>query len=489
MKGIYAQIKKVDEEKRLVYGIAAAEVADRSGEILDYEGSKPHFQKWVQETLEATDGQSHGNLRAMHGKVAAGKLTGIEFDDTNKLFPVVVKVVDDNEWKKVLEGVYTGFSIGGSYVKKWDDPAIKKGDGSSVMRYIAAPNELSLVDRPCIPTATFFEIQKADGSTSQIEFLNKGEGPEDEDEGGLEDDGEDKGTGDGEDHLTGAKKSDGPVEYQVDGSEADIASLAKLMHEQKLNVAQVVTLVSDHFEAMKKADEAKAAISAILSKEANGSLAKGMYAISRLADLVQSLESLTKDVKREEVAEKDYSSVLPAKSAAALRQMTDLLKAMVEEEVAELLGERPTEAPAEVLLMADKVGGLEKLQARDAAANKAAIEKFLSPGELQKSDQQALNKDEVLGELQKMIAQATEPLQKTIAEQAEQIKKLEALPLQPKGVLKAVSKAADTIEGNSAPEVAPVTKLDGTVDDTATEIKKIHQSGGKPLAWGPGGPI
>lgn len=479
MKGIYAQINKVDEEKRLVYGVAAAETPDRSGEILDYEGSKPHFQKWVDETLAATDGQSFGNLRAMHGKVAAGKLTGIEFDDAARLIPVVAKVVDDNEWKKVLEGVYTGFSIGGSYVKKWDDPEAKKADGSKLTRYIAAPNELSLVDRPCIPNATFFEIQKADGSLQKVEFLNKGEDGEEEDELDPDD------SGDG----PSIEKAGGPVEYQVDGSEADIALLAKTMHEHKLNVGQVVLLVTESLGETAARLAAKAADAGFLKKEADGELAKGMYMLSRLTNLIESFESVSRGIKYEEEAEKDYTSVLPEKADKILRQMADLLKAMVTEEVAEMLGERPiAELGPEVLAMADKVGGLEKIQARDKAANVEALEKFLNPGgPLQKAELQPLNKEELQADLQKLVASALEPLQKTITEQAEQIKKLEALPLQPKGVLKAVSKAADTIEGEEPPMVEPVMK-DGAVADAATEIKKLHQSGGKPLAWGPGGP-
>ncbi len=64
-------------------------------------------------------------------------------------------MVDDAEWAKVIEGVYTGFSQGGAYVKRW------KGD-DGVMRYTAEPSEISLVDLPCLPSATF-QVLKADG--------------------------------------------------------------------------------------------------------------------------------------------------------------------------------------------------------------------------------------------------------------------------------------------------------------------------------------
>src|SRR5690348_11345962 len=109
---LFAQLSKVDEAKRLVYGVAAQEVPDLSGEIFDYKSSKPYFQKWSEQVAKDSGGKSLGNPRAMHGKVAAGKLTEMAFDDTNLKVEVCAKVVDDNEWKKVLEGVYTGFSIG-----------------------------------------------------------------------------------------------------------------------------------------------------------------------------------------------------------------------------------------------------------------------------------------------------------------------------------------------------------------------------------------
>src|SRR5260370_19762844 len=99
----------------------------------------------------------------MHGKVAAGKLTSINFNDAEKQIEICSKVVDDNEWNKVLEGVYTGFSQGGAYVKRWKD-----GD---VQKYTADPGEVSLVDLPCLADATF-QIIKADGATELRKFVS-----------------------------------------------------------------------------------------------------------------------------------------------------------------------------------------------------------------------------------------------------------------------------------------------------------------------------
>jgi hypothetical protein len=59
---------------------------------------------------------------AMHGAVAAGKLVEIAFNDEARQVEICGKVVDDAEWAKVEEGVYTGFSQGGRYLKRWPDP-------------------------------------------------------------------------------------------------------------------------------------------------------------------------------------------------------------------------------------------------------------------------------------------------------------------------------------------------------------------------------
>ncbi|SHG91287.1 NUDIX domain-containing protein [Bradyrhizobium erythrophlei] len=158
---LFVQLHKVDVEKQTVYGTAVEEVADRAGEIFDYATSKGEFEKWSGDIEKSTDGKSKGNVRAMHGKVAAGKLTDIGFDDKRKAIDVAAKIVDKDEWQKVLEGVYTGFSIGGSYLKRWTDGDLK--------RYTARPAEISLVDLPCVPTATF-SIIKADGSQEMRKF-------------------------------------------------------------------------------------------------------------------------------------------------------------------------------------------------------------------------------------------------------------------------------------------------------------------------------
>jgi hypothetical protein len=161
---LFVPIVKIDAAKRLVYGVVTAEAPDALGEVCDYASTKPHYQKWSQKFAAATDGKSFGNLRAMHGAVAAGKLVDIAFNDDARRIEICGKVVDDAEWQKVEEGVYTGFSQGGRYVRRWTDP-----EDPTLMRYTAEPTEVSLVDHPCLPDATFAVI-KADGSMEARRF-------------------------------------------------------------------------------------------------------------------------------------------------------------------------------------------------------------------------------------------------------------------------------------------------------------------------------
>jgi hypothetical protein len=158
---LFARITKVDEASRIVEGVIADETPDKAGEVFDYAKSKPNFEKWSTDIAKATGGKSLGNVRVMHGNTVAGVTKELNFDDAAKAIVVKAHIADDNEWNKVQAGCYTGFSIGGRYGSKWDDGDLK--------RYEAIPSEYSLVDMPCNPAAQFTVI-KADGSAELRKF-------------------------------------------------------------------------------------------------------------------------------------------------------------------------------------------------------------------------------------------------------------------------------------------------------------------------------
>jgi hypothetical protein len=145
---------KVDAQTRMVYGLVTAELPDAENEVCDYTTTLPYYKALVEEMAKVTDGANICPLREMHQLSAVGKGTQFEPQDATKEILMGFKVVDDDAWKKVEEKVYTGFSQGGDYVNKWSK------DGYTY--YTAKPAEVSLVDRPCLAAARFYN--KADGT-------------------------------------------------------------------------------------------------------------------------------------------------------------------------------------------------------------------------------------------------------------------------------------------------------------------------------------
>lgn len=158
---VFVPITKIDEATQTVYGRITQEVEDKAGETLDYATSAPLFKAWSESIEKASGGKSYGNVRVMHQLKAAGKLTEIIFLDDELAIDVAAKIVDADEWQKCLEGVYTGFSIGGGLVKRW------KEDGA--VKITVDPSEVSIVDNPCVGTAVF-TMMKADGSEAEVSF-------------------------------------------------------------------------------------------------------------------------------------------------------------------------------------------------------------------------------------------------------------------------------------------------------------------------------
>jgi phage head maturation protease len=108
---LFAPIAKIDETQRLVFGYASTEMLDSQGEIVR------------KEAIEAAlpDYMRFANIREMHQPSAVGVTREAELDD--KGLHLAAKIVDDEAWHKVVEGVYKGFSIGGRVTKR--DPDAK----------------------------------------------------------------------------------------------------------------------------------------------------------------------------------------------------------------------------------------------------------------------------------------------------------------------------------------------------------------------------
>ncbi|MGH7113126.1 MAG: DUF6582 domain-containing protein [Stellaceae bacterium] len=140
---IYLPIAKIDAERREVWGYASTEARDDQGEVVRREALIAALGDYMR----------FANIREMHQLSAVGVAREAAVDD--KGLYVGARIVDDQAWQKVVEGVYKGYSIGGLVTRR--DPADYKTITGLVL------NEISLVDRPANPEAVF-DCWKAAGA-------------------------------------------------------------------------------------------------------------------------------------------------------------------------------------------------------------------------------------------------------------------------------------------------------------------------------------
>lgn len=323
-RNLFVQFTKIDEEKREVAGRLTQDILDRENEFWDYDSSVPHMKAWSQGFEDATGGKSVGNLRAMHHAISAGKLTSIDFNDAEKAVDIVAKIVDDAEWEKTKEGVYTGFSLGGNIVRSWRDPK-----NPLFKRFEVDPVEASLVDLPCVPTAMFSYV-KAGGVVEARRF----------------------------------KKVAEPVSQEYADAEGKKfplftktfvrASLA-LWGQAQMRAPYDVKTQDAIGRKIRTAAKA-AGIDAVTEKALlRGDFSKGLYDVGRLADLVQSLAWLQQSAKYERDSEDDGSTV-PDQLCDAVAGLLDTLETMIGEEGDELLrmlGHANTLTNKEAVIMSD----------------------------------------------------------------------------------------------------------------------------------------
>ena len=153
-------LTKVDQERRIVSGFASLDNLDKQDDIVTTEASMSAFAKF------------RGNIREMHQPSAIGKMVSFKeekyFDPETKKFykgvfvSAYISKGAQDAWEKVLDGTYTGFSIGGR-MNKWDDAYDEKSD--KPIRIIKEYDlvELSLVDSPANQFANIVSVEKIDG--------------------------------------------------------------------------------------------------------------------------------------------------------------------------------------------------------------------------------------------------------------------------------------------------------------------------------------
>ena len=344
---------KADASQRHVIARLTEEL-DRGGEAMDYALSAPVFKAWSDMQFAASGGKSRGNVRGQHGRVAAGVVTDINFDDDARAIEFGIDVLDDGEWDKVIKGAYTGISPGGK-AKRRKDP-----DGT-VRWALDVLNEISLVDVPCLPGATF-TLLKADGIAEDVVFAPVAPAPDGEllkalgaatslrafgalvmplDADALE-----KALG-GATQLGEDLK---PSLFSA-GTRREMAAAGTALPDGRFPVTDQADLEAGLLALEKAAGSTDAdAIRAHLVARATAleltdvlpdgwapaatHLEKGLGSVSRLASLIENLTWLAGDVTAEANYEAD-GSTLPGQLCAWIAQGSVILIAMAGEESAE----------------------------------------------------------------------------------------------------------------------------------------------------------
>ena len=377
MAKLYAEIAKMeaqDDGTVKVWGYASSEAVDSDGEVIAAEAMKaaiPGYMKF-------------GAVREMHGSNAAGTAIEINVEDDGRTF-FGAHIVDPVAVTKVKTGVYKGFSIGGSVTAR-DELNKSQITGLKL-------TEISLVDRPANPDAVF-TCFKADKPKDDEETADKDDEPTDKADETPADDTE-KAGGDKKDDKEDDKKDEAEKSASVNLSESEIAILKAVLAK-----------------AEKPKDEP---------------VAKSMWQVKSLADVLMSLKWLIEDAAYDNI---DEAVIAQIKESAG--SLAESLKALTASEADKLVDGLAAKA--------DKSDDLAKAESADE-----------------------------LAKAQDALKKSNDALAKAQAE-IESLKK-QAAP--PKGSTKAIGKAEDNGE-DPLNGFQPIVKNDGSLDDVATLVKAAH---------------
>lgn len=365
MTKLYAEIAKMeaqDDGTVKVWGYASSEAVDSDGEIIAAEAMKAAIPDYMK----------FGAVREMHGSNAAGTAIEINVEDDGRTF-FGAHIVDPIAVTKVKTGVYKGFSIGGSVTAR-DELNKSQITGLKL-------TEISLVDRPANPDAVF-TCYKADKPKDEEEAMDKDDKIADKADETPADDTE----------KAGGEKDETEKSASVELSESEIAILKAVLAK-----------------AEKPKDEP---------------VAKSMWQVKSLADVLMSLKWLIEDAVYGNI---DEAVVAQIKESAG--SLAESLKALTISEADKLVDGLAAKA--------DKSDDLAKAESVDE-----------------------------LAKAQDALKKSNDALAKAHAE-IESLKK-QAAP--PKGSTKAISKAEDNGE-DPLNGFEPIVKNDGSLDDVATLIK------------------
>ena len=398
---------KVDVEKRIVSGFATLDNVDKQNDIVTTDASMKAFSKF------------RGNIREMHQPSAVGKMVSFKEDkyfdpETKKFYSGVyvsayVSKGAQDTWEKVIDGTYTGFSIGGR-MNKWDDAFDEKMDVQ--IRIIKDYDlvELSLVDNPANQFASILSVEKGDNA----EMILKGEATTVE------------------------------VENVFWDQESGLVMLSE--DEEMTSPASGQPMKNIGF--VEKSDEEKKDMIKFLVDSAKGIGTEITKEVSPMTDENTELVEKAEDVAIEETVEKS-DEVAPEADAAAESVVADETKADEEVDV-----EKADDAEAEVEVeKAETTDEAETVEKADEVVEEAA--------EVSKSDDVAVDavadiKDTItsafsdLAETVKALHAEVDALKKSITGVSEEVSAAKQEISEAKGQFDEFGKRVDAVEQDTA---------------------------------------
>lgn len=293
---LYADIVRIDEEQRMVWGYASTEARAADGMIITRDA--------LSDALD--DYMKFANIREMHQQSAVGIAREGNVDDVGLY--VGAHIVDDVAWNKVQRKVYKGFSLGGKATKRDDiDRTIVRG---------LTINEISLVDRPADPGAVFDVWRSAEHSENAMKSSAAKIVPAEE---------------------TVVETSD-QVE-RIDTAIVPAAATAEVIAAAETVVEDPIARAAEAAaKANASATDAVSKVERVLTVTAmpGADIRRGMGGVSQLGYLLSELSYIVMDTAFEAQIEGDGSRV-PAKLRAALGLLAEAYRDMSAEEVAELV--------------------------------------------------------------------------------------------------------------------------------------------------------
>jgi phage head maturation protease len=393
MMRFYWPIAKVDGEQRMVWGYASTEAVDDQGETVTREALAAALDDYMR----------FANIREMHQPSAVGVATEAAVDDRGLYLGA--KIIDDDAWQKVVEGVYKGFSIGGRVTAR---------DGAD-RRLITALRltEISVVDRPANPEAVF-DCWKLAGSLatgdsmpaipataqSPVQIWDCGvaghrhlaktqalrcledHAPDavktTDERGGDSSQGSADNPHGSLDYADPGYQADGQKRYPID-SEHNIRAAWAFIHQpgnarryRADQLEQIKARIVVAWRAMIDPQGPPAAASE--PRQATGTTRKSLAELGRLAQVILDLEGLHERITIEAAADAD-ASPLPRRLQEIIAELRALLEPLVATGGAERVdcGDPPAEAGLAAMVIAD---GLRKVRQPDLAPLAAGLAKL-----------------------------------------------------------------------------------------------------------------